>query len=91
MTTVVLAWGAALGVCAGAVLFGQTARGAPRHAGARRPARRAGLLLSLSGPWLALAAAVALGAATGDWLTAAAAAAAGGTAVAVAGLVLTPR
>ncbi len=91
MTTVVLAWGAALGVCAGAVLFGQTARTAPGRAGARGPARRAGLLVSLSGPWLALAAAVGLGATTGEWLTAAAAAAAGGIAVALAGLVLTPR
>ena len=91
MTTVVLAWGAALGVCAGAVLFGQTARTAPRRA--RRPtaARRAGLLLSLSGPWLALGAGAALGTVTGQWLTAAAAAASGVVVVAVAGLLLTPR
>ena len=91
MTTVVLAWGAALGVCAGAVLFGQTARTAPRRARRRTTARRAGLLLSMSGPWLALAAAVGLGALTGDWLTAAAAAAAGVLATALAGLLLTPR
>ena len=90
MTTVVLAWGAALGVCAGAVLFGQTARTAPRR-GRRSTARRTGLLLSLSGPWLALAAAAALGALTGEWLTAAAVAAAGICAVALAGLLLTPR
>ena len=85
----VLAWGAALGVCVGALLFGQTARTAPRR-GRRPAARRAGLLLSMSGPWLALGCAVALGALSGNWLSAAAVAAAGGLVVAVAGLALTP-
>ena len=91
MTTVVLAWGAALGVCVAAVLFGHTARTAPRRA--RRPTagRRTGLLLSLSGPWLALGGAVVLGALTGEWLTAAAVAAAGVLVVALVGLLLTPR
>jgi hypothetical protein len=91
VTTVVLAWGAALGVCVGAVLFGQTARTAPRRARRRTAARRVGLLLSLSGPWLVLGGAVALGAVTGEWLTAAAGAAAGVLVVALAGLLLTPR
>ena len=89
MTTVVLAWAAAFAVCAGAVLFGQLARTAPGPR-QRSAARRAGLLLSMSGPWLALGGAAALGALSGNWLSAAAAAAAGGLVVAVAGLVLTP-
>jgi hypothetical protein len=88
--TTVLAWGAALAVVGGAVLFGQTARTAPRRA-RRRPSRRLGLVLSMSGPWLALLAAAAWGALTGAWLTAAAAAATGTVAVALVGLLLARR
>jgi hypothetical protein len=88
--TTVLAWGAALGLCVGAVLFGQTAR---FPAGRRRPSRsrRLGLVLSLSGPWLVLMGGIALGALTGAWLAAAAAAATGTLLVAGAGLLLVPR
>jgi hypothetical protein len=88
--TVVLAWLAALACCLAAVLFGQTAREAPRR---RRRARRrrVGLAFSLSGPWAAVLVSVAAGAATGAWLTAAAGAVAGVVVVAVAGLALTPR
>ena len=88
--TTVLAWAAALAVAVGAVLFGQTARTAPRRA-RRRPSRRLGLVLSMSGPWLVLLAATVWGWLTGAWLAAAAAAATGALAVALAGLVLTPR
>jgi hypothetical protein len=88
--TTLLAWGAALGVCAGAVLFGQTARSSARR-GHRARGRRLGLVLSLSGPWLVLLGATTLGALTGAWLTAAAAAASGGLVVAVAGAALVPR
>ena len=86
----VLAWMAALACCVGAALFGQTARNAPRRR--RRPrARRIGLLVSLSGPWAALLVALSAGAVTGAWLAAATAAVAGILAVALVGLVLTPR
>jgi hypothetical protein len=90
VTTVLLAWGAVLCVCIGAVVFGQTARSAPRRR-RRAAARRLGLVLSLSGPWLVLLVAAAMGAITGAWLAAAAAGAAGIVAVALAGLVLAPR
>jgi hypothetical protein len=90
VTTVVLAWGAVGCVCVGAVVFGQTARSAPGRR-RRSPARRLGLLLSLSGPWLVVVAAMAGGALTGAWLSAAAAGAAGVVVVALAGLALTPR
>jgi hypothetical protein len=87
---VVLAWLAALACCLAAVLFGQSARDAPRR---RRRARRRrlGLAVSLSGPWAAVLLAVAAGAATGAWLTAAAGAVAGVAVVALAGLALSPR
>jgi hypothetical protein len=88
--TTVLAWGAALGIWLGALLFGQTARAFPRRR-RRSRTRRLGMVLSMSGPWLALTGAVALGAATGAWLNAAAVAAAATIAVALAGLGLVPR
>ncbi|MCV2491762.1 hypothetical protein OF117_20660 [Geodermatophilus sp. YIM 151500] len=91
MLTVALAWTAALAVCMAAALFGQTARAAPRRTRRAGPGRRIGLLLSLSGPWLALLGAVALGALTGAWLPAAALAAGAVVVVALAGLVLAPR
>jgi hypothetical protein len=90
VTTVVLAWGAVLCVCVGAVLFGQTARSAPRRR-RRSPARRLGLLLSMSGPWLVVVAAMVGGALTGAWLSAAATGAAGIVLISLAGLALTPR
>lgn len=92
MLTTVVAWLAALAVCLAAVLFGQTARTAPRRRRRRRSrAARIGLFLSLSGPWLALLAGVGAGAITGGWITAAAAAASGAVATALAGLSLRPR
>jgi hypothetical protein len=90
--TVVVAWLAALAVCLAAVLFGQTARTAPRRRRRRRSrAARIGLFLSLSGPWLALLAGAGAGALTGAWLPAAAAAACGVVATALAGLTLRPH
>jgi 4-amino-4-deoxy-L-arabinose transferase-like glycosyltransferase len=89
--TVVGAWLAALAVCLAAVIFGQTARTAPRRRRRRSRAARVGLFLSLSGPWLAVLAAVAAGALTGAWLLAAAAAAVGVVLVALAGLTLHPH
>ena len=90
MYTVVVAWLAVLAVLVAAVLFGQTARSAPRR---RRSCGRArvGLFLSLSGPWLAVLLAVGGGALTGAWLPAAAAGASGVVLVAVVGLGLRPR
>jgi hypothetical protein len=90
VTTVLLAWGAVLCVCVGAALFGQTARSAPRRTPGSA-ARRTGLLLSMSGPWLATVAAAVGGVLTGAWLPAAAAGALGIVLVSLAGLALTPR
>ena len=89
MATVVLAWTAALACCVGAVLFGQTARTAPPRR--RSPARRLGLFLSLSGPWLAVLGAAVAGALTGAWLVAAPAAVAGVIVTALLGVALAPR
>jgi hypothetical protein len=91
VVTVVLAWLAVLALLVGAVLFGQTARTAPRRRGRRSRARRFGLLVSLSGPWLAVLVGVAAGALTGDWLLAAAVAAAGVVLTAVVGFILAPH
>jgi len=88
--TAVLAWLAALGVCVSAVLVGQSVRSAPRRR-RRRPAARIGLLLSLSGPWLSVLAALGYAALTGAWLPAAAALAIAATVAALTGLVLAPR
>ena len=71
MVPVVLAWLAFLAVLVGAVLFGQTARTAPRRRARSRTARL-GLLISLSGPWTVGLVAPIAGAATGAWLAAAA-------------------
>jgi small-conductance mechanosensitive channel len=90
VVTVVLAWLAVLAVCVAAVLFGQSARTAPRRR-RRSRARRIGLFLSLSGPWLAVLLAAAAGAVTGAWLVAAAAAAGGVVVTALVGYLLTPR
>jgi hypothetical protein len=88
--TVVLAWLAVLAVCIAAVLFGRTAH----RSGARRRRRsrtaRVGLFVSLSGPWLAVVAAVAAGAVTGAWIPAAAAGGVGVVAAALVGLALDP-
>ena len=91
MVTVVLAWTAVLALCVAAILFGQTARTARRHSRRRSRAGRIGLFLSLSGPWLVVLAAAAVGATTGAWLVAAAGAAGGIVVTAVIGLVLAPR
>jgi hypothetical protein len=88
--TVVLAWLATLAVCVAAVLFGQSARTAPRRR-RRSRARRVGLFLSLSGPWLSVLVAAACGAATGAWLVAAAAGACGVVLAALTGFVLSAR
>ena len=90
MVTVVLAWLGVLAVCVAAVLFGQTARSAPRRR-RRSAAGRIGLFLSLSGPWLAVLGGAAAGALTGAWLLAAAGAAAGVVVVSVVGLSLAPH
>jgi uncharacterized membrane protein YfcA len=88
--TVVLAWLAALAVCVAAVLFGQGARsGRYRRRGSVRG--RIGLFVSLSGPWLAVVAAAAAGAVSGEWLRAAALAVCWVAAAALAGLLLVPR
>ena len=92
MLTVVVAWLAVLAVCLAAVLFGQSARTAPRRRRRRRSrAARIGLFLSLSGPWLALLAGAGVGAVTGAWLVVAAATACGIAATALAGLTLRPH
>ena len=90
MVTVVLAWLAALAVFVAAVLFGQTARTAPRRR-RRSRRRRIGLFVSLSGPWLAVLAGAAAGALTGAWLAAAAGAGAGVVLTAMAGFLLSPH
>jgi hypothetical protein len=87
----VLAWLAALAVCAAAVLFGQTARTAPRRRRARSRASRVGLAVSLSGPWLAVLLAGVAGALTGAWVRAAAAGAIGVVVAAVVGVTLHPH
>ena len=89
MFTVVVAWLALVAVTVAAVLFGQTA-GAGRRAH-RSGRRRLGLVLSRSGPWLALLAAVGAGALTGRWLAAAAGGVVAVVAVALLGLVLAPH
>jgi hypothetical protein len=86
--TVVLAWLAVGAVCAAAVLFGQTARTDPRRRRTRSRAARLGLFVSLSGPWLALLAAVGAGLFTGAWLAAAAAGACAVALTAILGLAL---
>ena len=50
-----------------------------------------GLFVSLSGPWLAVLGAAAMGAATGRWLVAAAVAGIGVVVAALVGLTLAPR
>ncbi|HEV7212885.1 MAG TPA: hypothetical protein VGN47_14340 [Blastococcus sp.] len=89
MFTPVVAWLALVAVTVAAVLFGQTARTGRRRRRSRR--RRLGLFLSLSGPWLALLAAVGAGALTGRWLAAAAGGVAAVIVVALLGLVLAPH
>jgi hypothetical protein len=88
--TVVLAWLAVLAVLAGAVLFGQAARTAPRPRRPRPRAARVGLFVSLTGPWLVVLGAAAAGALTGAWLAAAAIGACGIALVAVLGVTLHP-
>jgi hypothetical protein len=88
---VVLAWLAVLAVCVAACLFGQTARTSRRSSRGRSAARRVGLFLSLSGPWLVVLAAAGAGAATGAWLPAAAVGACGVVVACVAGLSLAPH
>jgi hypothetical protein len=88
--TVVLAWLAVLAVCVAAVLFGQTARTAPRRR-RRSRAARIGLLVSLSGPWLAVVLALSAAVLTGAWLPAAAAGAGGVVLAAVVGGTLHPH
>jgi hypothetical protein len=88
--TVVLAWMAVLAVLAAAVLFGQTARTAPRPRRPRPRSARIGLLISLSGPWLAVLLAAGAGAITGAWLAAAAIGACAVALVAVVGVTLHP-
>ena len=91
MLTVVLAWLAVLAVLAGAVLFGQTARSAPRSRRRRSRSARVGLVVSLSGPWLVVLVAAGAGAVTGAWLDAAAIGACGVALVAVVGVTLHPH
>ena len=89
--TVVLAWLAVLAVCVG--------RGAVRpdrpHRAARTTApsraRRIGLFLSLSGPWLAVLAGAGAGLLSGAWLLAAAGAAVGVVVTAAVGFILAPH
>jgi hypothetical protein len=87
---VILAWLATLAVCVAAVLFGQSARTAPRR---RRRSRTGwiGLFLSLSGAWLSVLVAAGVGALTGAWLVAAAGAASGVVGTALLGFLLAPR
>lgn len=86
--TTALAWLGVTAACVGAVLFGQTARTAPAR-GARPAPRtsRIGLVVSLSGPWLAVLLALTGGVLTGQWLVAALV---GVVVAAAAGLVLAP-
>ena len=90
MVTVVLAWLAVLAVFVAAVLFGQTARTAPRRR-RRSRRRRIGLFVSLSGPWLALLGGLGTGVLTGAWMVAAAGTGAGVVLTAVAGFLLAPH
>ena len=90
--TTALAWLAVAAVCVAAALFGQTARTSPARRGRRRSrANRMGMVVSMSGPWLAVLLAVVGGALTGQWLVAAAAALVGIVVVALVGLLLAPR
>jgi len=89
--TVVLAWLGLLAVLTGAVLFGQTARTAPRPRRPRPRSSRIGLFVSLSGPWLAVLLAAGAGALTGRWLAAAAVGACAVTLVAIVGVTLHPH
>jgi hypothetical protein len=91
VVTVVLAWLGVAAACVAAVLFGQTARSAPRRPGRRSRRRRIGLFVSLSGPWLAVVVGVGAGALTGAWLVAAAGAASGVALTAVVGFILAPH
>ena len=91
MFPVVLAWLGLLAVLAGAVLFGQTARTAPRPRRPRPRSARIGLLISLSGPWAVALLAAGGAALTGAWLTAAAIGACGVALVAVVGVTLHPH
>jgi hypothetical protein len=88
---VLAAWSGVVAVLAAAILFGQTARTAPRRGQRRSPVARVGLFVSLSGPWLAALLAAGIGAVTGAWLAAAAAGAAGIVLAALLGLVLAPH
>jgi hypothetical protein len=90
--TTALAWLAVAAACVAAALFGRTARTSPmRRAG--RPSRctRVGMVVSMSGPWLAVLLAVVGGALTGQWLMAAAFALVGVVVAALVGLLLAPR
>jgi hypothetical protein len=90
--TTALAWLAVAAVCVAAALFGQTARTSPARRGRRRSrANRIGMVVSMSGPWLAVLLAVVGGALTGQWLVAAAAALVAIVVVALVGLLLAPR
>jgi hypothetical protein len=89
--SVVLVWLGMLAVLAGAVVFGQTARTAPRPRRPRPRSARIGLLVSLSGPWLAVLLAAGAGALTGRWLAAAAVGACGVVLVAIVGVTLHPH
>ena len=90
MVPVVLAWLAVLAVGGAAVLFGQTARTAPRRR-RRSRRRRIGLFVSLSGPWLAVLGGAAAGALSDAWLAAAAGAGVGVVLTAVVGYLLAPH
>jgi hypothetical protein len=90
VVTEVLAWLGVLAVCVAAILFGQSARTAPRRR-RRSRAGRIGLFLSLSGPWLSVLAAAAAGAITGAWLLAAAAGACGVVLTTLVGFLLSPH
>ncbi|GAB3363421.1 hypothetical protein [Modestobacter lapidis] len=87
-----LAWLAVAAVCVAAALFGQTARTSPSRRGRRPPpSARIGMVMSRSGPWVAVLLGVVGGAATGQWLVAAAAALGGIVVTALVGLLLAPR
>jgi hypothetical protein len=89
MTTAVLAWLLVAAVCTAAVLFGQTARPAATRRRRTRTARL-GLVVSRTGPWLAVLLSAAGGALTGQWLVAAAVALVGVVVAAVSGVALAP-
>ena len=91
MLTVVLAWLGLLAVLACAVLFGETARSAPRPRRPRPLSARIGLAVSLSGPWAVALGTAGLAAVTGEWLRAAAIGACGVALVAIAGVTLHPH